>query len=116
MKQQGDFKKQQKKHKNIQHNRDQLKLLKEEKIAQADLFVLDPDGFKKVTIMPLTNAIGYSNVVFLSRKGRLLTGTVMKDEYDDSRVNIVEEGYVAREYVFGHIINIEMLKGKERAT
>lgn len=111
----GEFQKSKKKHKNIQHNRDQLKLLKEEKIEQAELFILDPDAFKKVTIER-----GFHecfDVVYLSnhgRKSKLRTGTIScKTDPEDGRVQIVGVGYLDVQYCYGHIVKVEILKTKE---
>lgn len=108
MKKPGDFKKQQKKHQNIQHNRDQLKLLREELIQEAELFVLDPDGFKKVTIKPMPEHFDCERVVYLQRrrnKTKLQTGILTTaSEYPRVRVNGI---FVEREDVFGIIVKEE---------
>src|SRR5579885_2872166 len=65
----GEFQKKKKKFQNIQHNRDQLKLLKEGKIEEAELFILDPDGFKKVTIVS-REPYGGDTVVYLHNRGK----------------------------------------------
>lgn len=107
----GEFKKSKQRNKNIQHNRDQLKLLKEEKIDKAELFILDPDGFKKVTI---ERGISYGPwpIVYLShhgKKSKLRTGTLIGDDGGD-RLKILEEGYIDPQHCFGTVINVEVLK------
>ena len=121
MKKPGEFKKQQKKHQNIQHKRDQLKLLKEEKIQEAELFILDPDGFKKVYIKSFPevpyDAYGRyetTNVVYVQRKHkktRLRTSQLIgKDAYP--RCKVEGPGFIEWEDCLGIIIKTEMLKPK----
>lgn len=114
MKKPGEFKAQQKKHQNIQHNRDQLKLLKEEKIQEADLFVLDTDGFKKVTIKRIDwDACWISiEVVYLQRKKeqtKLRTGTLI----DKDGIKICGPYRVHLDDVYGEIVKVELLKTSE---
>lgn len=113
MKKPGEFKAQQKKHQNIQHNRDQLKLLKEEKIQEAELFVLDPDGFKKVTIKPINWNAGWDwlEVVYLQRKKentKLRTGTLTTK--DGLKVG---DHHANQDEVYGEIVKVELLKPSE---
>jgi hypothetical protein len=116
----GQFKKARKRNLNIQHNRDQLKLLKEGKIAQAELFVLDPDAFKKVTIVPLNislsevNSLNGVKTVFLfknGKKSRLRTGIII----EKNGVKIYEEpgGHVDFDHCFGIVIKEEILQKKK---
>lgn len=116
MKKPGEFKKSKQRNKNIQHNRDQLKLLKEGTIPQAELFILDPNGFKRVTIVrwdcedspSLSGAI----IVYLShggKKSKLRTG-LFYDKDRGNRCRILEEGFIDWEHCFGIVVKEEMLK------
>ena len=117
MKKPGEFKAQQQKHKNIQHNRDQLKLLKEEKIQEAELFVLDPDGFKKVTIKRIDWDAGWEwlEVVFLQHKKektRLRTGTLSTK--DSMKIECHSHSYhISSDEIYGEIVKFELLKASE---
>jgi hypothetical protein len=121
MKKPGEFKKQQKKHQNIQHNRDQLKLLKDKVVEFVELFVLDPDGFKKITIKAFpevpynVDGLERRDVVYLQRrknKTKLRTGElVSKDAYP--RCYVFDGGFIEWDDCFGLITQAEMLKPKE---
>tara|TARA_B110000503_G_C7129161_1_gene406057 strand:- start:1015 stop:1359 length:345 start_codon:yes stop_codon:yes gene_type:complete len=104
------FDKKRKRHKNIQHNRDQLKLLKEKKINTAELFILDLGGFKKVTISPNLpeSILSYKKIVYLSKKyGRLLTA----DIYGDQENRLANPSiYVEGKHIFGIVLKEELLK------
>lgn len=115
----GQFKKAQKRHQNIQHNRDQLKLLKEMKIDSAELFILDPEAFKKVTIVrhdcetspPLVSG---TPIVYLHNRGKsskLRTGMFI--DKDGLKVDNQPGGYIEMKHVFGIIVKEELLKEKD---
>ena len=106
------FDKKRKRHKNIQHNRDQLKLLKEKKINTAELFILDLDGFKKVTISPNLpeSNLSYTKVVYLSKKyNRLLTAYIYKDQENRLANGI----YVKDKHIFGIVLKEKVLGSLE---
>lgn len=118
MKKPGDFQKQKAKHKKIQHNRDQLKLMREGIIPHAELFIMELDGLKKITIEPIPQSEDYYcgfEVVFLRRRGKrkgLVRDIVsskdgmhascgMRIDYDD---------------VFGKVIEVESASNNPNAS
>ena len=103
----------------MQYNRDQIKLLNEKVVDQVDLFVLDPDGFKRVTIKRLEDEDYGTEVVFLykgRKKPRLRTGYLAKNDYP--RKIIISRGfqYVHVDDIMGVILNVELLKNSELNT
>ena len=119
----GQFQKSKKKFQNIQHNRDQLKLLKDQVVDHAELFVLEDDGnFYKVLIKPFPevpydaySTYEYVPVVYLSqgKKGRLrLSHLIGKDAYPRCKVG---EGFIPWEHCFGIVTSKELLSSKECA-
>jgi hypothetical protein len=119
MKKAGDLKKQQKKHKNIQYNRDQIKLLKDKTVDEVKLFVLDPDGFKRVTIKRWDCEDYGTDVVYLHKgrkKTKLRTGYLAKNDYP--RKIIISNGsqFVHEDDVMGVIVEVELLKNSELNT
>lgn len=122
MKKPGEFKKQQQKHHNIQHNRDQMKLLREDKIERAELFILDPDGFKKVTVKKFDNNTHHNEdyggkIVYLQHAHnhtQLRTGEM---DRDGKIAHITPSGsshlYVHERDLIGVVTHIEMLKPSE---
>jgi hypothetical protein len=118
----GQFKKSRKRNLNIQHNRDQLKLLKEGKIPQAELFILDPEAFKKVTIVPMDADLPSLGIderygvkaAFLfkhGKKSRLRTGWIV--EKDGFKIYEEPGGHINYDNCFGIVIKEEILKEKE---
>jgi hypothetical protein len=95
--------------------------LKDKTIEAAELFVLDPDGFKKVTIKSFpevpynVDGLAEHDVVYLQRrhnKTKLRTGMlVSKDAYP--RCYVIGGGFIEWDDCFGIITHAEMLKGKE---
>jgi hypothetical protein len=112
----GEFQKSKKKNKNIQHNRDQIKLLREYQIQLAELFILDDDGFKKVSIIEMPSNHDarplYAKVVFLSSNGRghrLRTG-YYADKNAGDRCKLSNGEFIEWKQCFGIVISTEMLK------
>jgi len=112
----GQFKKAKKRNKNIQHNRDQLKLLKEQKLDQVELYILDNNIFKRVTIMSGDPAAPEElfktgdKVVYLAQNGKkskLRTGF-----YVDKRGSclIYNVGFIKWEHCLGLVIKEEIIK------
>jgi hypothetical protein len=124
----GEFQKQKKKFQNIQHNRDQLKLLNEKQILEAELFILDPDGFKKVTIVPLDMSNPHydyktlcyygTRVVYLSHNGRggKLRTAYLIEKDSGGRCKVDGEGFIEWDSCFGIIVKEEKLAAKKRAS
>jgi hypothetical protein len=124
----GEFQKKKKKYQNIQHNRDQLKLLKEGQLIEAELFILDPDGFKRVTIVPLDMSnphydykeICYygARVVYLSHNGRggKLRTAYLIEKDSGGRCKVSEEGFIEWDECYGIIVKEEKLASKKGAN
>lgn len=109
----GEFQKKKKRYKHIQNNRDQLKLLREEKIDQAELTVLDPNGLKKVFIerYDYNSYLHGINVVYLVQNGKghkLHTGMVI-DKDAGGGCKIVGVGIIPWKNCLGVIVKEEFL-------
>ncbi len=111
----GEFKKQQKKHQNIQHNADQIKLLRDGVAETIELFVLDPDAFKKVTVKALPKFTWASGcrVVYIHNGGKehkLRTGYII--DKDGFKVSEEPGGHIDENNVIGLVVKEEVLKEK----
>jgi hypothetical protein len=98
--------------------------LKEGTIQEAELFILDPDAFKKVTIvLPDHSNPNYDynklcyygeHVVFLYNRGKgskLRTGLII--EKDGFKVAEQPGSHIDPKDILGTIVKVEILKKKE---
>jgi hypothetical protein len=110
----GEFKKQQKKHQNMQHNRDQMKLMKDGLADKIELFVLDPDAFKKVMVVPLPDNFHSGMIVaYLHNHGKgskIRTGYLI--DKDGFKVSEEPGGHIDPSNVIGLVVKEEVLKEK----
>lgn len=109
----GQFQKTRKRNLNIQHNRDQLKLLKEQKIEEAELFVLDGSTFKKVTIKN-QDPISGNLIVYVANNGKKsklqLGHYIEKDAGGACRVMKNSSFFIDWKYFLGIVVKEEILK------
>jgi len=88
-------------------------------VDQVDLLVLDPDGFKRVTIKRWEDEDYGTEVVFLhkgKKKTKLRTGFLAKNDYPRKVIITGGSQYVHDDDVMGVILNVELLKNSELNT
>ncbi len=116
---------QRRRHLRVQHNRDELKRLREGRQATATLYLIEKDGLKKVTIEPLEAAAkrygaegpwaldilfywGTEVVVYSSRHSKLVRDRLYGGR-DKGRCQLGSRHYVSWKYCFGAVLNVESI-------
>lgn len=105
----GEFKKSKIKNKNIQNNMDRLRLLNEGTLKEAELLILDFDGFKKVTVIPVSSHS--EKVVYLAnggKKHRLRTAMVSCNN-DCQLVTPNGSFYIKEDHILAEVVQEEMI-------
>lgn len=105
----GEFKKSKIKNKNIQNNMDRLRLLREGTLNEAELLILDFDGFKKVTVIPVTS--NSQKVVYLANGGKKhkLRTAMVSCKNDCQLVTPNGAFFIKEEYILAEVIREEMI-------
>lgn len=84
---------------------------------QAELFVLDPDGFKKVTVKRFENEDYGTEVVYLQKgkeKTKLRTGFLYRDGFPRAITgDAVVKKFIPESDVLAVVLSIELLKPSE---
>lgn len=121
-KQPGQFLKTKQRNKNIQHNREQLKLLKEKTVETVELFILEPDGFKKVTTAPFLyteydkehGQLDAVKIVYLAnngKKSKLRTAHIVpKRSNTRCCLDVGNDVFIDWEHCFGVVVKEEFIK------
>lgn len=105
----GEFKKSKLKNKNIQNNMDRLRLLNEGILKEAELLILDFDGFKKVTVVPLS--LYARKVVYLANNGKKHKLRTADVSYKNDCELVTPNGafYIKESHILAEVIKEEMI-------